>query len=196
MLYCSMLRWNFDMNHVDPWAQCWVQRFNAKAAHFVAIVLKRMPPREKGMPKRLQIWLFGRVEVNEFGFGWNFFWEIVLPSTRTHTPDFQGVSLPCSPVQCLRTQKPCVWGLQLVGYVKLYKESIWVQQNGQPWHWTSALNIVPKDPHVPYQNFVSTCYSTAYEVKSYQEKKLCQGLCFTLMIRFWQVSFIIWVCRT
>ncbi len=35
-------------NRCDPWTQCWVHRFNVKAAHFGARVLKRRSPAEGG----------------------------------------------------------------------------------------------------------------------------------------------------
>ncbi len=42
----------------DTQAQCWVQSFIARAAHFDVTVLNTRPTGEGGTPKRLKIWLF------------------------------------------------------------------------------------------------------------------------------------------
>ncbi len=46
------------------------QRLNVKAVHLGVWVPKRRPPGEGDMPKRLEIWLFERVKVDEMA--WNF----------------------------------------------------------------------------------------------------------------------------
>ncbi len=64
-LHWVILRWNFDVEHVDMILRYNVQGFIVRAAHFGARMLKVRPTGEGGTPKRLKIWLFQGANVDE-----------------------------------------------------------------------------------------------------------------------------------
>ncbi len=89
-----------------------LNEFSVATAHSDASVLKRRPPVEGGMPKRLETW----IKVEEIA--WSFHGAI-LP---LRVPISRGIHSPrLPPVLCAGAERPHVWGKRLLGSVMLQK---------------------------------------------------------------------------